>query len=183
MFKNQVRGLIVIFLILAIIPFIIFISHLFLNYKIPILANQYNNVLTVEIQNKDISKGIYFIAPGTTANQLMKLTGTEFRSSEDFVLDNGMKLIIYSDKAEKLSWARIDNARRLALGMPIDLNSAMKDDLLLIPGIGEITAQKILALRNKKVRFKNIEELMETDGIKKKKFIKLKKYLYLQKQW
>ncbi len=171
------------FLILAIIPFIIFFSHLFLNHKIPILANRYDNVLTVEIQNKDISKGIYFTANGTTANQLLELTGTEFRSSEDFVLDNGMKLIIDSEKAEKVSWARIDNARRLALGMPIDLNSAMKEDLLLIPGIGEITAQKILSLRNKKVCFQNIEELMETDGIKEKKFNKLKQYLYLQKQW
>lgn len=181
MFESRVRGLIVIFLLLAIIPFTIFLSHYLSNHKIPILANQYNNLLIVEIQNKDISKGIYFAAPETTANQLLELTGNGFKSSQDFVLDNGMKLLIDADKIDKMSWTEIDNARRLALGLPIDLNLATEDDLLLIPGIGEITAQKILTLRNKKVRFKNIEELMETDGIKEKKFIKLRQYLYLKK--
>jgi competence protein ComEA len=182
MFENQIRGLIAIFLILAVIPFIIFFSNLFLNHKIPVLANQYNNSIAVAIHNNDVAKGIYFAAPGTTANELLDLNGIEWRSSEDFALQNGMKLIVNSYKFEKISRTKIDNARRLALSMPIDLNMATKDDLLLIPGIGEITAQKILTLRDQKVRFRNIEELMETKGIKEKKLTKLKQYLYLQNQ-
>lgn len=92
-----------------------------------------------------------------------------------------MKLSIDYDKAEIISCSRIDNSRRLALGMPVDVNLATQDELILIPGIGEMTAQKIIALRNKKKRFTNIEELMEADGIKEKKLVKLKKYLYVQK--
>jgi competence protein ComEA len=179
MFENQIRGLIVVFLILAILPFIVFFSNLFLNHKIPILTKHHGNTLTIEIHNKDIGEGIYFTASGTSVNQLLYLAGIGERCEKDFLLENGMKLTIDSDKKEKISCSRIDNSRRLALGMPVDINLATKDDLLLIPGIGEITAQKILALRNKKIRFKNIEELMEIDGIKEKRLARLKQYLYL----
>ena len=172
MFENQIRGLIVIFLILAIIPFIIFFSNSFLNYKIPILANQDNNALTVEIRDKDTGKGIYFTTPGTTANQLLHSSGIAVKAQNNFMLENGMKLTVDSNSAKGVSLAEIDNSRKLALGMTIDLNQATEDDLLLIPGIGEITAQKILQLRSKKVRFKNIEELIEIEGIKEKKLAK-----------
>lgn len=179
MFENQIKGLIGISLILAIIPFVIFFSNFFVNYKIPVLANQHKSALTVAIRGKDTGEGIYYTVPGTTANKLLHLIGSDFRSLNDFVLENGMELTIDSDKAQKMSWAKIENSRRLALGMPIDINLATKDDLLLIPGIGEITAQKIYELRRKKIRFANIEELMEVDGIKEKKLAKLKQYLYL----
>jgi competence protein ComEA len=181
MFENQIRGLIVIFLILAIIPLIIFFSNFFSNYKVPVLVNQYNNTLTLEIKDKDTGDGIYFTAPETTASQLLNLTGIDFRIEKDFMLEDGMKLIIDSNSVKKVSLTAIDNSRRLALGMPIDLNSATFDDLLLIPGIGEITAGKILTFRSKKVYFKNMEELMEISGIKEKKLAKLKQYLYVKK--
>lgn len=179
MFEKQIKGLIVIFLILAIIPFIVFFSNSFFNYKIPILANQYNNAMTVEIQDKDRGHGIYFTASRTTANQLLQSAGIAIQAQNNFMLENGMKLTVDSNSTKGVSSAEIDNSRRLALGMAIDLNRATEDDLLLIPGIGEITAQKILKLRTGKVHFKNIEELMEIEGIKEKKLAKLKQYLYL----
>ncbi|PKN76731.1 MAG: hypothetical protein CVU52_03455 [Deltaproteobacteria bacterium HGW-Deltaproteobacteria-10] len=179
--ENQTRGIIAIFLILAIIPFVIFFSNNYLKYKIPLLANQYEKSITVSVQKKDMGEGVYFTIPGTTANQLLYLTGIGFRSFKDFELENGMKLSIDHDKAEKIAYSRIDNSRRLALGMPIDINWATKDDLILIPGIGEMTAQKIIALRTKKNRFTKIEELMGADGIKEKKLANLKQYLYIEK--
>lgn len=182
MLKNQIKGLIVIILILASIPFIIFFSSFFLSYKIPVFINQYNNALTVEIQDEDISRGIYFMAANATANQLLQSAGINVKSQKDFILENGMKLMVNSNSAEGVSLAEIDNYRRLALGMTIDINQATENDLLLIPDIGQITAQKILKLRSKKVRFMNIEELMEIEGIKEKKLAKLKQYLCLQSQ-
>ena len=179
---NQIRGLIVILLFLSIIPFIVFFNNLFFNAKIPILINQYKDSITVAVQSNDAGESIYFTEPATSANKLLELSGFDRRSSPDFMLENGMKLIIPPDKAEKISKTRIDNARRMMLGMPIDLNTATADDLLLIPGIGEKTAQNILTLRNRKVRFRNIEEIMEIDGIKEKKLAKLKQYLYLHKK-
>jgi competence protein ComEA len=181
MFEKQIKGLIVIFLILAIIPFIL-PSNFFFNYAPPFFTDQQNDMpLIIEVCNENRGKGIYFVKPGTTANQLLEMTGIDVIIEKDFMLENGMKLTVDSDSAKKVSLAEIDNSRRLALGMPIDINRASENDLLLIPGIGEISVQKILELRRKKVRFKNIEELMETEGIKEKKLAKLKQYLYLQK--
>jgi competence protein ComEA len=91
-----------------------------------------------------------------------------------------MKLTVDSKSPKKVSVSSIDNASRLALGMPIDLNNATENDLLLISGIGEATAQKILDFRNKKVRFQRIEELMEIKGIKEKRLAKLRKYFFLE---
>lgn len=180
MIASQIKGLIVIFLILAIIPFIIFYSNHFLNYKTPVLADQHKNTITVEILDKERGDGIYFAVPGTTANQLFGMIDFDVRREKDFLLENTMKLIIDPTSGEKFSLSSMDNSRRLALGMPIDLNLATENDLLLIPGIGEVTAQKILTLRNRKIRFRTIEELMEIKGIKEKRLAGLKRYLYLK---
>lgn len=147
----------------------------------PILADHRGNSLAVAIQDRDIAEGVYFVASGTTASQLLKIIGMKIELKKDFLLKDGMKLIINQKAADKLSLAEIENSTKIALGKPIDLNGATKEDLLLIPGIGEITAQKILALRSKKSNFRNIDELMEVEGIKEKRLNKLKHYFYLAK--
>ncbi|MEN6330374.1 MAG: helix-hairpin-helix domain-containing protein [Smithella sp.] len=181
MLERQLRGLIVISLVLTIIPLIIFFSGSFSKFKIPILANQYKNSIILDIHDKHIGEGIFFTPPGMTVNQLLNTTGNDFRIKKDFLLENGMKIIIDSSSVNKISLSTINNYHRFALGVPVDLNLATKDDLMIIPGIGEKTAEKILVLRNKKGRFKNIEELMEIKGIKEKKLAKFKKYLSLKK--
>jgi competence protein ComEA len=58
-------------------------------------------------------------------------------------------------------------AERLAdRGAPIDLNLATIEELTLLPGVGEATAERILALRARKGgRFAAIDELLEVRGI------------------
>jgi competence ComEA-like helix-hairpin-helix protein len=181
--ESQIRGLTAIVLVSAIIPLIIFFSNVFFfNYKLPFLINQENNPLIVEIEDMDAAKGIYFTMPGKTANQLMAEIGSRSRAKEDFLLENGMRLKANFNSPQRVTSAKIDNAGRLALGMPIDLNGATEDDLLLINGIGIKTADRILKFRSEKKRFRDIEQLMEIEGIKDKKLAKWRKYLYVQKQ-
>ncbi len=181
MLEKQLRGLIVMFLILTIIPLIIFFADSFSQFKIPVLANQYKNSIMLNIHDKKNGDGVFFTPPGMTANQLLPVTGNDFRFEKDFLLENGMKLIIDSHAENKIALSTIDNSSRVALGAPVDLNLATKDDLIIIPGIGEKTAEKILAMRTQKGRFKNIEELMEVKGIKRKKLAKFKQYLVVKK--
>jgi competence protein ComEA len=49
-----------------------------------------------------------------------------------------------------------------------------------LPGIGEITARKIIALRNERGAFGKLEELLDVKGIGKVKFNKIKKFLYIE---
>jgi competence protein ComEA len=95
-----------------------------------------------------------------------------------------MKITISSVSENKnvtVAVAEIESAKRLALSMPIDINLATESDLILVNGIGEVTAKKILDMRSKLGRYKNIEQLTEIKGIKEKKLAKIRKYLYVEK--
>ncbi len=56
---------------------------------------------------------------------------------------------------------------------PISINSATEEELILLPGIGEVTAKKILEYRMKNNGFKTKDEIMKVKGIGKVKFEKM----------
>ena len=53
---------------------------------------------------------------------------------------------------------------------PIDILHAQKEDLMALPGIGDVLAQRILDYREQVGGFSSIEELMNVEGIGKKRF-------------
>ena len=61
----------------------------------------------------------------------------------------------------------------------IALNTADQDELQLIPGVGEKTAQLILEYRRKVGSFKTVEDLLHIKGIGEKKLEKMRPYLCL----
>jgi competence ComEA-like helix-hairpin-helix protein len=59
---------------------------------------------------------------------------------------------------------------------PVDLNTASKEELVELPGVGEKTADAIIE-RRKHIPFNRPEDLMEVKGIGEKKFAKIKPYV------
>lgn len=55
----------------------------------------------------------------------------------------------------------------------VDLNSATADQLDTLPGVGPVTAQKILAWRAAHGRFRSVAELQEVDGIGPKSYAQI----------
>ena len=179
---GQIKGLIAVCLTLAIIPFFIFLYSLFSSYQAPELSDQLDNSLAVEIVENDQPRGIYFVGSETSSEPLLKAAGIGEFSFPVFKLDDGMKITVDSSSGKNdIVVTKIANVERMALGMPIDINKAMEDDLLLVKGIGDATAKKILDLRNKLGRFGDINQLMEIKGIKEKKLTEIRKYLYVEK--
>jgi len=62
----------------------------------------------------------------------------------------------------------------------ININSANLNELTMLPGIGEKTAEKIIELRTERGKFARLEDLMDVKGIGEVKFNKIKKFLYIK---
>jgi competence protein ComEA len=60
---------------------------------------------------------------------------------------------------------------------PIDLNLANVKELQELPGIGPVTAQRIIDLRQKSGRFHRVEDLLAVRGISQKKLDAMRPYV------
>jgi competence protein ComEA len=89
-------------------------------------------------------------------------------------LSTGKTVVIESHRCLRI--VEMNNGHKLALGIPIDINKATLEDLMLINGVGEKTAWQIIQFREKSGRFQRVEDLMKIHGIKDKKFQKLRSY-------
>jgi competence ComEA-like helix-hairpin-helix protein len=63
----------------------------------------------------------------------------------------------------------IAQAQKEPPAKPIDLNLANAKELQELPGVGPVTAQRIIDLREKSGRFKRVEDLLAVRGISQKK--------------
>ena len=59
----------------------------------------------------------------------------------------------------------------------VNLNTASKEVLMTLPGIGEVKAEAIIHYREKKGSFTSIDELKEIEGIKEGVFNKIKDHV------
>ncbi len=60
---------------------------------------------------------------------------------------------------------------------PIDLNVANVKELQELPGVGAVTAQRIIDLRQKSGRFHRVEDLLAVRGISQKKLDAMRPYI------
>jgi competence protein ComEA len=66
-----------------------------------------------------------------------------------------------------------DSASDPSTGGTVDLNTATVAELDTLPGVGPVTAQRILAWRAEHGRFSRVEELQDVDGIGPKTYARL----------
>ena len=76
-------------------------------------------------------------------------------------------------------YARLDEKDIEFAGM-VDINSAGIEEFMSLPGIGEITAEKIIFKRNELGRFNSIENIMLVPGIGSKAFEKISSHIRIK---
>ena len=63
---------------------------------------------------------------------------------------------------------------------PIDLNTATSELLQRLPGVGPVTAQRILDYRKKSGPFQSVDDLLAVKGISAKRLDKIRPYIMVK---
>ena len=59
----------------------------------------------------------------------------------------------------------------------LNINAAGKEDLTLLPGIGDVLSDRIIAYREEHRQFKEIDELLLVDGMGNSKLVQIREYI------
>lgn len=133
--------------------------------------------ITVYINGEVKKPGVYRLNENSRVEDLIKSSGGYTNNADSFKLNLAKKLkdedYIYVDKKGQNKVTSGNNSSLSAEGK-IDLNSASKEELKTIPGIGDVTAQKILDYREKNGNFKKFEDLKSIGRIGEKTIEKIK---------
>jgi comEA protein len=72
-------------------------------------------------------------------------------------------------------------AKKKPPAAPVNLNTATSEELQQVPGIGPVTAEKILQVRKSYGAFKSVDDLSAIRGTGPKRLEKMRKYLTVGK--
>ena len=120
--------------------------------------------------------GVYELAEGSRIFEAVEAAGgfTEGAAQASLnlaqVISDEEQIVILSQE-EAAEKARLE--REQAAGI-VNLNTASKEQLMTLPGIGESRAEDIIRYRKESGGFQNIEEIMRVPGIKESAYLKIK---------
>lgn len=75
-----------------------------------------------------------------------------------------------------------DETSENPIAFPLNLNTARKDELMQVEGIGEVLAERIIEYRNQNGDFTSMYQLTEINGIGDAKFEKFRSFLYIENE-
>ncbi len=129
---------------------------------------------------------ILFLSIGLITGGVVKLlrldNATEqfdFSRSDSLFAEASRKIdsIVAADEGTHQFQNAYVGTRKLETGEQIDINSAQIEELTLIPGVGKVTAERILRYRTGKGRFMSVDELQNIKGIGAKKLEKIRPFV------
>ena len=150
-----------------------------------------NTVIYVDVTGAVKAPGVYTLPTGSRVFEAIALAGgaREDASLENLnqagILQDGQQIRVYTEEeaaqmAQQGSLPSLPGAEAAAgqkegqEASKVNINTAGKDELMTLTGIGETRAEAILAYRQETGGFQAPEDLMQVEGIKEKTFEKLK---------
>lgn len=127
--------------------------------------------VAVELTGDTGRNGVYFVPKGTSVSAFLDAAGS---FAGPLVKAETLDVLQGSTRIERRP---MSTAKRIALGIPIDVNGSTPEELALVPGIGKFTAKKILERRGLEGPFRSLDDLAEIRGIKGKRLEKIRTHL------
>lgn len=102
-------------------------------------------------------------------------------SVQDSLFENSDNLKINQKKVDyKQELYNFSDDKLESIHTKVKLNTASVSELILLPGIGEKTAEKIVEYRKSHGKFNSPNDLLNVSGIGEKKLEKFKSYLIIE---
>ena len=133
----------------------------------------------VNVAGKVANPGVYKLPLGSRVVDAINLAGNQLKGVDisDInlarVLVNGEQILVGTPP----SVAGKKAAAKISVSNPLDLNRATIAQLDTLPGIGPVTAQRILDYRSKVGRINSVDELKKISGLGGAKFEEIKNLL------
>ncbi len=144
------------------------------------ISDKTNDLCVVYVCGQVQSPGVYELPQGARANDAIQAAGglLETAASKAMnlaeVISDGQK--VYVPSLEELESGKDFGTSSIetASDGKVNLNTATKEELMSIPGIGEAKANQIIQYRSKQGNFQSTEDIMNIPGIKEGMYAKIK---------
>lgn len=151
-------------------------------------GDEKDSVIYVDVTGAVKTPGVYTLPAGSRVFEAIALAGgtREDASLESLnqagILEDGQQIRVYTEEeAEQMAGQNLLSGTEPASAQEkgqntskVNINTAGKEELMTLTGIGETRAEAILAFRQEAGGFQTPEDLMQVEGIKEKTFEKLK---------
>lgn len=135
--------------------------------------------LIINVAGKVKNPGVYQLPPGSRVVDALEAAGQQLKGVDisDInlarVLVDGEQILIGSNRTVSGKVA----AKKITADNPLDINRATIAQLDTLPGIGPVTAQRIIDYRTKAGRINAVDELKKISGLGGVKFEEIKALL------
>lgn len=139
--------------------------------------------ICVYVCGQIVTPGVYTLPEGSRVYDVFVVAGgfTEEAATDYWnqarLLSDGEMIYVPSKEEAKNHTFEGENTGKTNKSNKVNINTATKEELMSLPGIGETKAVAILAYRQENGLFSSIEEIKKVEGIKETVFSKIKVYI------